>query len=263
MTDRVVYAEIRLENCSAELYVNDVPLIHIPLTNHTFHSQPVQEYLVSSLNELSVVVNPGPTPSTALQPTRNLDSQQAWLEARIVEYEAGQMTGEGGRELGALAWNSSSGIVSGHRLTVQASVPRSFGPWAWQSTSRLTLNDATRAEAARIIRRLHHAFSEKLIAEIVRYSHFWLEEDGIAYPALPAKRRIADFNAMLIESAPKWTVAPLDEPNWDLRLCGGGRLIDCINRQWQPIIRTTIEGQPNFEYRMFLGRISDLLVAVR
>src|ERR1051325_7655895 len=117
MPDHIIHAEIRLENCAVEMCVNDIPLVFVPFDRHKFYSQPIHEFLVNGSNELAVLVNPGPTPSAALQPAIEERSQQAWIRARIVEYAEGEITGERGRELGAIAWDSGSSIAGSNRLS--------------------------------------------------------------------------------------------------------------------------------------------------
>jgi len=61
--------EAEVENCSVELYINGIPvgLCGVGISQTT--ALPVNEYLIDGENELAVLINPGDTPVTVLEPS--------------------------------------------------------------------------------------------------------------------------------------------------------------------------------------------------
>ena len=60
---KMIHVEMEHKNCSAEVYINDIPLDKYDAGDQPFISIPAHEYLIDGINKLELVVNPGPTPS--------------------------------------------------------------------------------------------------------------------------------------------------------------------------------------------------------
>lgn len=58
-------------------------------------------------------------------------------------------------------------------------------------------------------------------------------------------------------------VAPLDPAQFDFRLCAGGRLVDCINKDWTPIIRADIGLEVPYEFPLYVGLYRGQWLALR
>jgi hypothetical protein len=50
-------------------------------------------------------------------------------------------------------------------------------------------------------------------------------------------------------------MSPLDRGQFSFRLAAGGRLVECINKDWNAAVRATSEDDADpYEFEMFLGR---------
>ena len=57
--------EAQVTGCSAELYVNDIPVTQVGVGQASSVALPVNHYLATGANTLALLVNPGPTPASA------------------------------------------------------------------------------------------------------------------------------------------------------------------------------------------------------
>jgi hypothetical protein len=53
---------------------------------------------------------------------------------------------------------------------------------------------------------------------------------------------------------PGWTMSPLEPEQFSFRLAAGGRLVECVNKDWQAAVRATSDDEPHpYDFEMFLG----------
>src|SRR3982751_3579289 len=62
--------EAETTDCTIEIYVNDIPVGLCGLGGSRKLSRPIHEYLLDGENELAVLVNPGDTPASVRQFSR-------------------------------------------------------------------------------------------------------------------------------------------------------------------------------------------------
>ncbi len=58
--------ECAVDNCDAEFYLNDIPVVLRKQDGGRLFGGPVNELVVEGINEIGVVINPGPEPGLAL-----------------------------------------------------------------------------------------------------------------------------------------------------------------------------------------------------
>jgi len=280
----MIHADLRVKKCIAEFYLNDIPLRRLNSSFQGFYSEAAHIWLVDGINEVKVVVCPGTTPSRAQVPPPG-DSvvsapKDAEDEKTAKESEKEDTGGGGDKEasisivqypVGVFAGDESSGqlMMKAEWTSVQAPAPkfpcvvsesrdldRMFGTWAWQKADRLDL-EADMSEVKGAVMYIHRAFEDgdgKRIAEMARH---YLEDIGRAIPAYGTKRFTMDMIMDINGNAGRkgWTM-PIDCEEMDFRLCADGRLVQIIDRNWHPTIRTI--PQPDGEiypFPVLIGRI--------
>jgi hypothetical protein len=146
-------------------------------------------------------------------------------------------------------------------LRGSASIPSNFGAWPWTRAPQLQLDAATVAEAQAAVKYIHTAISQRRADDVVRVSGVWLDTISRAYPARTLQQQVEEFKFdMFSEAGSKdWQVAPLVEKEFDFRLVAGGRLIQCFDVHWQPIVRTYLGQAVDMSFKMFLGRYNGVL----
>lgn len=274
MANKVIYAELETRHCTAELFVNGVPLPPVrQKSGYDKFSVTIQHWLVSGKNELTLVVDidGDEIPSLNALPRQKKAEKKAEATGRFVEYEEGVISApENGRILGQVSYvGTDDETDQAPRVTsVSVDLPVQFGRWQWQDAPQLTLDDPTIAEAKQVLASVQDALFGNSLDKMLALVKVRWEELDRAYPG----RNDANDRAMLggwlaeLASDPKRRI-PLQPSRHDFRLVAGGRVIECIDEDYMPSIRIAEEIEPDrwmqVPYPVYLARIGNALTVVR
>ncbi|OGS19038.1 MAG: hypothetical protein A2219_08235 [Elusimicrobia bacterium RIFOXYA2_FULL_50_26] len=254
----------------AEVYVNDIPLgLYDPVKSPS-ETQPVNQYLVDGKNEVAVVIEPGPTPSQSQSLRREEKlAESGSIQIQLTQYPEGVFPGSSsGQELLKIEWSADAGqtVTVPIRQSKIADLGRMYGVWQWQTAPRLDLSTARVAEVQRLLQQLVESLQRGDGTLFVSLAGVKFEENGRAY-GLGVGERKEKWRDDLAEMAGEkdWRVLPVAQTGMDLRLCAGGRMIECIGRDWMPVLRANpdAEGLPTVRYPIFLADIGGKLQIVR
>lgn len=243
--------------------------------------------LVDGTNELTIVVEPGPTPSLALGTPGERRrrgpilgaSDEGILGARasmkLVRYLEGMVVGDRrGAVLASLAWEAPDhgGDLSWPQaISTKVDLgPVAGGPWRWQSAPRLALDASLRAEAAALLERIGAALTKGDAAAFLALTAPRTADLARAYRR-PLAEKEAELRRLVVEEAatPHGGATPLEPEAWDLRLVGDGRLLDCVRADGQAILRGPPKETPGLPgglrstYELQLARLDGRLQVVR
>ena len=275
----MVHLDLRVQKCIAEFYVNDIPLRRLNSAFQGFYSEVAYPYLVDGLNTISLVVTPGPTPSKAKviqvpnapEDTGNVLDEDASSKVSddsgksktarmaVVEYPVGVFAGDedDGRLWMDVQWKFSDDPSVSFPCQVEDSrdLDRQRGMWAWQTAEPLDL-DRDRAEIQSAVTAVHHAFENGDGADLAQMAQHYLTDMGRAIPAYGEagfkRDLIRDVNA---NAGRKNWIRPIVWEEADFRLCADNRLVQIIDKNWQPSVRAI--PQPDGEiypFPFFLGK---------
>jgi hypothetical protein len=260
MARHILILEAAVENCSAEFYFNDIPLVRLVPGVTERAAVPVNEFLVAGRNTVEVVLQPGPTPATARTEPQTLDDSAMTALGRLTLYPPDSFPGEsvgrrylqvayrGGGKQQRFPWPVSQ--------DVQLDSP--FGAWSWQRADVLHLTSAVHAEVRGVIRSVQDLYRSRQFDRLLAFKHLGLSEWATAYGESAADqaasmRRVFDEE---IWGSPDWSIENLDPAQYDLRLCAQGRLVECIAKDWWPIVRAApTPSGARTRFAMLLGRL--------
>ncbi len=230
MTETVTHAELRVDSCEAEVRVNDFSIMRLGGGRQSVESQPVPEYLIAGENLMEVLVY----------------TEGGMFQARLVEFQLGAFTGSGGNDRIALSNGRERGTTQ---------LAGDLARWAWQDCGQLTLSGQTVRDVVELVRSIHAAFVLRNPEPIVAASSIWNQELAIAYPERTAEYFSGQMAHDLVSDAnhPAWRVAPLVESEFALRLCAGGRLVECVDVNGLPLVRSYLGMVPDFLLGMRVG----------
>jgi len=264
--NKMIHAEMRLSNCSAELYINDIP---IKKSDTPFISIPVHEYLVDGENTVALVIEPGRTPAQARIIGTEKDPEGMVATMRLAKYPVGEFTeDESAQVLVSRTWNGKSGEdkTFPKLLIEKIDLGKNFGRWAWQDAKKLKLNDTMIKKIIEVVKIVHNAYALGKGEPIVQLCHTFTEEVSRAYPSQSPDESDAEFINLLKEyrSNDDWVIEPLDSKQFDFRLCADTRLIEIIDKNWLPTVRSKPmkDGRP-ISFHMFLGIFDEKLQILR
>lgn len=272
----------------AEFWVNDQPVIvrgDGPGLGRYLAAQS-NHLLVDGANSLTIVVEAGPGPSLALgtpgQRRRRAPITGAADEGilgaratmRLVRYLEGMVAGDKrGAVLASLAWEAPDhgGDLSWPQV-VSTKVdlgPVAGGPWRWQSAPRLSLDAPLRAELTALLERVGAALTAGDAASFLSLTAPRTADLARAYRR-PLAEKEAELRRLVVDEArtAHGGVGPLEPAAWDLRLVGDGRLVDCVRKDGQAILRGpphTLAGVEGFRstYELSVARLDGTLQVVR
>lgn len=261
MRNTIIHAEVILKgfgDCPVELYVNDIPVTRVGGKYQPYEWVPVPEFLVDGENSLTLVICPGPTPSSATTGPcacgAVADTQMA-ANARFVRIDAASMAGpDEGETLLELKWSGAAGDSLPKTVTVKGDLGPHLGPWGWQSAEVLTLDDKTRKSATEFINKMRKAYEAADPEPFITNGKIKNADAGRTYPDYADGFFENMVREMLgeMKGDPEWKPSTLSADDYDLRLVAGGRMIEAIAKDWMPILRMTDD---NFRLRMLIGRV--------
>ncbi len=256
---QMIHAELKIDNCRAELWLNDIPLQLLAQNLSHNVSIPAHLYLVDGVNSLEIVVNPGPIPSHARQPFFEATLSGSAV-ARLVAYEARRFTGESGQVLLETSFDGSSAAPGPYPRSAKskANLGSMFGRWDWESAEPLLLDTPTIESLAQVLESIRESLATGNPEVMLRFASGKLANAARAFPARSFEILVGQFRRIVQRDSATagWTFPALDHEQFDFRLVSGGRLIECINRDWKPTLRTEVrpDGYPK-SYALVFCRI--------
>jgi hypothetical protein len=268
MMTSMIHFQIQVRKCVAELALNGIPLKRLDSRQQQFFSQVAHSFLINGGNRLELVVLPGSTPSTAREGALIKDAVGANARARLVRFKAGDFADDrGGETLVEVPWTGGGAAPTETYPKIVArhvEIATSFGEWSWQTSTRLSLAGDAR-EIREVIRELHAAFRDGRPDPIIRRARIFLEEEAKALPAWSVGQLTDGLRKGISKNAGRkdW-VEDLDETKFDLRLCADDRLVECVDVNWLPILRTKPQASGDeYPFPLFLGKIKDEWLILR
>lgn len=257
-------AEVDTWGCEVEFYLNDVPMLRRGPLHGEQCAGPVHHGLIDGENEMGVIVQPGPQPSSALRgevlPRSWQADQRQWATATLHRYPHGAVVGSpDGEQLASLRFELDDGDTERPFPRVAATrfdLGAMFGPWSWQRAQPLTLDSRVTQEVVAFLQPLHEAMSHGNFAPwIDALAHLHSEWER-AYELPRLTKALEVMKAIEMDRAErKWNMQPFDATRLDLRLCGERRLVECVARDGKPLFRTTAEQGRVSHFPAILGRL--------
>ncbi|MFH1897407.1 MAG: hypothetical protein ABH886_04100 [Candidatus Desantisbacteria bacterium] len=269
MENKVIYAEMRIKNCKAELYVNDIPLECHDARDLPFIATPVHQYLIDGINEIELIINPGHTPSQARKGNYKMDTAGMWADVRLVRYPEGVFTGDpSGEILANVVWEGKKGKeeVFPKILSAKVDLEPMFGRWAWQDAEKIVLNEKTVSEILDVVKIVHEDVKRGSSNQILQLAKNMHMDTCRAYPLRKLSQIEQRVSKSLIKKAQQkdWAVDPLNPSMFDFRVCANGHMVEIINKDWNDTIMGHLKDSgDDYPFSMFLSRINGVWHIVR
>lgn len=271
--DYMLHFDMYVKNGIAEFLVNGIPVKRLDSEVYGFNSMVGHHYLIDGENTFEIVINPGPTPSTALEQTpiendeRHNQSPKALIQ--LMKYEVGSFAGdtEAGEILMQLNWEYN---VEEHGNTPFPIVAKAkfqlahhMGEWAWQQCEKVNLR-SEKAELTAIIEDLYSDFTSGNSVRVVHFLAPYLQDAGRALSAYGTQSLTEDVIDDVNDNK-ALTAEEFDTESLDFRVCGANNLVQIVNKDWQPTLRIPLgpeyEGD-DYTLDMFVGKVNGRWQAV-
>jgi hypothetical protein len=265
--------ECAVDNCSAEFYLNDIPIVLRSQDGGRLFGGQVNELVVDGVNEIGAVIHPGPQPGLAIRGQEGkrdrFVAKDAKVFAALSTYPQGAVVGgPDRRQLIRLDWEADPDgwpEVFPKVVTTTEDLGPLLGEWAWENAPRLTLDADTRREIEGFLSTLHEALTNGDPEPFIEAGAIRLAEVEKAFDLKPGMKAEHVRKVTLRDAAqPWWGMQPLNSDQFDLRLCAGGRLVECIGHDFQPLLKESPDDDGGVGmYDMLLAKIEDKWQIVR
>lgn len=267
----IILSQLEIDDCRAELFLNGAPLSR--LTNSGVHLENVaaEQWLIPGTNVIEVLVEPGPTPSQARAGVVDTEFRPMAAVARLIRFaEGAKGTVESGDLLGAATfeWRDGNPNRQAFPRSVTSSVElgAAHGAWLWQSAPVLTLGDELVEEARAVMDELEAAIRMTHAERVWSLLELQNGELLRAFPAYTEAGLRQELSQMLsyYKGSGEVTALPRDRAQHDFRLVCGGRLLQLVDKDYDPSFRLM---DPRLDrvvhFPLFLGRVGKELRVLR
>jgi hypothetical protein len=268
MRETHIILQAKTENCRMEVWINGVPVLYLgPGHGDNVIGQPLAEYVVKGKNRLQVVLNPGPTPAEVTSGSRTLPTAGIRAGVQILRALTGSIAGQGGEHVGGVVRQFPPEMpTASFPLTIEEQFQVWEAPesWSWQQGMYLRLTPETQIQVEQTLHIIRRALELGDPDPIIELAGPYLGDRDLAFETAP-DLQVAQFDLAISSLGYgdwKWVLPPRNE--WSLRLCGDGRLLDCIAADWHPLLRT----EPNEDgevlyFHTLLGHLNGAWQLVR
>lgn len=242
--ERCLMLRLQTQGCAAEVWLNDVPVGRASAQQGSL-CLPVHEYLLAGNNRIQLVIEPT-TPEQGAAARFKYADGTVGASARLLLPRVGSLGHESqARSLAELVWAAADGDVyqAGHKVSVDADLPVKFPRWRWLEAPPIESPGTGLADlkpvAGAYLQRLAIAMARGEVDSFVQACRLKLEEVALAYqqPVAEASARLLSRLQLLHATRALKMLIP-DAGALHLRLCGNGRLLECLGPDGEPVLRT-------------------------
>jgi hypothetical protein len=256
--------------CTAEAIVNGIPVARVGPSAAPKTQRPIHEFLRPRKNEIQLVVEPGPTPSRALQAGSELTAAPQMTAALTLRHmpQGSYPEDPAVKRLLQIDFRPAPGskISTPALLRGEADGPEWLPRWSWFDAKQISMSAAVVDNVARFLQQLGAALAQGNPEPYIEAARTRFEDNAAAYRGDANANRTTFRDQLKRRSADKqFLIEPVRRETLDLRLCGNNNVIDCVDAQWEPVLRAAKrpDGSIPLRYPTKVAFLGDRLAIVR
>jgi hypothetical protein len=250
MDAQVLMLELESTGCAAEALLAGFPVARTSPESGRHEMLPVEHLTPVSPFDLSLVIQPGPSPSRNIVPVHTrLEGQTIgdWsVRATLSRWPLGALPGvQDGEVLAEVRWAPPpDGLIEFPHVATRRLEPSPRAgrpPWSWEALPQLPLNGETARDLARWLDGLATALSNRDADPLIQAASVRYQENAVAYRRDANREQDRTRELMRVRTNyPTFRFESVDpQRNFEPRSIAGGRLIECIGPDFEPTLRAT------------------------
>jgi hypothetical protein len=261
----LAHALLGAEKCTAELYLNDVPISRLTPAGLAAEGRAIEQYLIPGTNR----VEPGERPSQTRAGTRTMNLEGATAFAFVGRYAVGEtVSATTGKKLAEVRFTSADlkdePAVFPRSLIAEFDAGPAHGRWDWQDAPVLTPSNELFDEAHQVLGEIAEIFRRQSGQLYFAVTEVQCRDAMRAYPAWNE----AGVRAELDEQAKMYAsvddpIVPVDTMRNDFRIVAGGRMLQCLDQDWTTSLKLRSKRGTLVPHPVLLARIGGRLRVVR
>ena len=243
MVQEIYYLRLNAAGCVAEAWLNGVAVSRVDPVNCLLDGRPVHDYLLPSKNVVTLVVSPG---AQAALPFAPGDSYTAvpgmYATLDLLAGPRGVLPDDPAvRKLASLAWRPEPGssVVPPVIRNAEAELPVWFPRWSWLDASPVVPSADLNKMVYVFVRRLAEGFRAGDPSIYMQYAGTRFREVAQAFGMTEDEIRtnfLRQWQRLSVRTGFQFALP--DPAQLAVRVMAGGKMLDCIDTSFQPILRS-------------------------
>lgn len=242
MLQEIFYLRLNGFACTAEAWVNGVPVSRIDPVSCLLDGRPVHEYLLPGRNHLALLVSPGPHPSHPMSSETPFPAPpRAFATLHLLRGPRGVLPDDPQvKVLAAIEWRPETGAIINPPvcLEAEADLPVWLPRWSWLEATPVGLSNELNNIIFRFIGQIVIGMRKGDPSLYLQSAATRFQEVAQAYGLTPEETRNNFMTQWSKVSAlPGFAMHLPNRETMALRICADGRMVECVDLQFEPMLR--------------------------
>jgi len=238
----IFYLRLNCSGCRAEAWVNGIDVSRVDPIVCPLDGRPVHEYILPAKNHLALLINPDPYPSTPMKPGDPFTATaRTFATLHLLQGPRGALPDDPEiRTLAQIEWRPpvDSQVQPPLVLETEVELPVWLPRWSWLDATPISASGDLNRQVFSVVRLLAESMRKGDTAPYIRAAETRFAEVAQAY-GLSADETKANFAAQWakLSAKPGFEIALPAMDSMALRVVAGNRVIDCIESDFEPMLR--------------------------
>ena len=263
--ERLLVLRLAAQGVAAAALLNGVPIARVGGACKVV-VLPVHEYALAGANQIELVVEPGPAAGAAAPAARLGDGRSAAVLQLLLPRNGQPAHPSSARTLAQLEWTAPADEVIELPLSLRQGVelPIPFTRWRWVDAPAVADASVLRPAAAAFLQGLAVALARGNLEPFVVAARLRFEELAAAY-----QRNLSDevgrwrVHLQALHAALPLAPALPTAATLVLRPIAGGRLLECLRPDGEPVLQCPVAGGATAAWPVRLGWIEERFYVLR
>ena len=239
----IYYLRLNSGDCTAEAWLNGVPISRVEANNCLLDGRPVHEYLLPGKNRVTLLVHPGTNPSYPSKAGEPFPAPpKAFATLDLLVGPKGTVPDDPQvKNLGGVSWKPQTSTIIQPPVVLETDIqlPARLPSWSWLDASKVELSEDLNSIVFAKLNEIVEGLRNGETSSYTALASTRFDEVAKAYD-LSSNTTRANFQASWDKARqkPGFEMMKPSRQNLALRVCAFGRMIDCVDIEFEPVVRS-------------------------